>query len=330
MNRQRGFLLVAIAISAAVSFVIVRPFLTYVLGALVLAYVLLPFHRRLTPRLGEQLAALVLIPASLVVVIAPLFYLGVVFLRDITALARGQTGLDTTEIEVGFEEATGMAIDLDAELASLTRDLIEVLFGSIPSVITTALKASLGVALTLFLVYYLLKDGGRFVAWLKEATPLPTDVTEHLFSRIDATTWGVVVGHVFVAVLQSIVGGIGLWFVGIPNYVFWTFVMLVLALLPLIGAFMIWAPAAGYLFLIGETTMGTVLLVYGIVVVSMIDNYARPILIDREAQLNPGVILVGVFGGVYALGFVGLFVGPIAIGVLAATLITFAEEYDRL
>lgn len=330
MNRQRGFLLVVIALSTIVSFVVIRPFLAYVLGALVLAYILLPFHRRLTPHLGERLAALALIPAAFVVVIAPLFYLGVVFLRDVTDLARGQTGLDTAEIETRFEEATGMEIDLDAELAALTRDLIEVLFGSIPSVITTALKASLGVALVLFLVYYLLKDGPRFVAWLKESTPLPADVTENLFSQIDATTWGVVVGHVFVAIIQAIVGGIGLWFVGIPNYVFWTFVMLVLALLPLIGAFMIWAPAAGYLFLIGETTMGTVLLVYGVFVVSMIDNYARPILIDREAQLNPGVILVGVFGGVYALGFVGLFVGPIVLGVLAASLVTFAEEYDRL
>ncbi|MFC6903694.1 AI-2E family transporter [Halalkalicoccus tibetensis] len=330
MNRQRGFLLVVIALSTVVSFVVIRPFLAYVLGALVLAYILLPFHRRLTPHLGERLAALALIPAALVVVIAPLFYLGVVFLRDVTDLARGQTGLDTAEIEDEFEEATGMAIDLDAELAALTGDLIDVLFGSIPSVITTALKGSLGVALVLFLVYYLLKDGPRFVAWMKESTPLPADVTENLFSQIDATTWGVVVGHVFVAVLQAIVGGAGLWFVGIPNYVFWTFVMLVLALLPLIGAFMIWAPAAGYLFLIGEATMGTILLVYGVLVVSMIDNYVRPILIDREAQLNPGVILVGVFGGVYALGFVGLFVGPIVLGVLAASLVTFAEEYDRL
>ncbi|MEM4781276.1 MAG: AI-2E family transporter, partial [Halalkalicoccus sp.] len=130
--------------------------------------------------------------------------------------------------------------------------------------------------------------------------------------------------------IEGAIAGLGLFATGIPNAAFWTFVMIVLALLPLIGAFMVWAPAAGYLFVIGEAGSATLLFAYGIVVVSMIDNYARPILIDREAQLNPGVILVGVFGGVYALGFVGLFVGPIALGVLAAALVTFAEEYDRL
>jgi predicted PurR-regulated permease PerM len=329
MNRQRAFLLLAIGLSAVAAFVVVRPFLAYILGALVLAYVLLPVHRRLVPYLGERLAALVLIPASLIAVIAPLFYLGVVFLRDVTDLAGGRTGLDTDEIEAQLAEA-GVAIDLDAELAAIARELAEALFGTIPGVVSTALKASLGIALVLFLVYYLLVDGPRFVAWLKTATPLPPDVTDHLFGRIDATTWGVVVGHVFVAVLQAAVGGVGLWIAGIPNYVFWTFVMLVLALLPLIGAFLVWGPAAGYLLAVGQIEAGGFLLMYGIVVVSMIDNYARPILIDTRARLNPGVILVGVFGGVYSLGFVGLFVGPIVLGVLGATLVTFAEEYDRL
>jgi predicted PurR-regulated permease PerM len=182
----------------------------------------------------------------------------------------------------------------------------------------------------LFLVYYLLRDGPKLVVWTKDTVPLPPHVIDDLFSKIDATTWGVVIGHITVALLQAIVAGIGLWAAGIPNVVFWTFVMAVLALLPLIGAFFVWGPAVAYLLVIDELTAGILLALYGLTVVSMVDEYGRPILIDQQAHLNPGVILVSVLGGVYAIGFTGLFVGPIVIGVLAATLETFRNEYDHI
>jgi len=106
--------------------------------------------------------------------------------------------------------------------------------------------------------------------------------------------------------------------------------MIVLALLPLIGAFLVWAPAATYLITVGRPAWGLFLFVYGAGVVGLIDNYARPIVIDRGAHLNPGVVLVGVFGGVYAVGAVGLFVRPIFLAVLATTITAFDEEYDAL
>ncbi len=88
---------------------------------------------------------------------------------------------------------------------------------------------------------------------------------------------------------------------------------------------MIWAPPA----ISSHRRDGAAifLAVYGLTVVSFIDYYVRPIVIDKRARLNPAVILVGVFGGVYTLGFVGLFVGPILIGILVAIVETFRQEY---
>jgi predicted PurR-regulated permease PerM len=155
-------------------------------------------------------------------------------------------------------------------------------------------------------------------------------VTDELFEKVDATTWGVVIAEIFVAVAQAILGGIALWLVGIPNRVFWTFVMIVLALLPMIGAFFVWAPAATYLVAIDQEGSGLFLFVYGLLVISLVDNYARPIVIDRDAHLNPSVVIIGVFGGIYAIGITGLFIGPIVLAVLAATITAFDEEYDTL
>lgn len=332
MNRGQAFLLALIAAVSLLTLYIVTPFVEYVIAAIILSYILYPIHLKLEPRVGGVASAILLIFGSLVAIIAPLAYIVSVFISDLRDIASGEADIDTPAIEARLSELLGDEIDVDLSegLSAAGQQLVEVLFGGFTGVVTFALQAALGTALVLFLVFYLLLDGPDFVVWIRETIPLPPEVTDELFAKIDAMTWGVVIGHISVAILQALIAGVGLWLAGIPNVVFWTFVMAVLALLPLIGAFLVWGPAAAYLFVIDEVTAGILLALYGVTIVSMIDNYVRPLLIDQQAGLNPGLILVGVFGGVYAIGFTGLFVGPIVIGVLAATLETFREDYERI
>ena len=341
MNRGQSFLLLLIGAVALLTLFIVLPFIEYVIAAVILAYVLYPAHARLERRLetvhryvngtvASMVSAIFLIITSIVAVIVPLAYIAIVFVEDLVDIAEGETGLDVVAIETRIAELTGEEFDIETGIATAGDALVDTLFGGVGGIVSGALQASLGLALTLFVVYYTLIEGPEFVAWLRSIIPLPAAVTDELFEKIDSTTWGVVIGHISVALLQAVVAGVGLWAAGIPNVVFWTFVMAVLALLPLIGAFLVWGPAAAYLVVVDQTTAGVLLAVYGVLVVSMVDNYARPIVIDKQAHLNPGIILVGVFGGIYSIGFTGLFVGPIVIGVLAATLETFREDYDAI
>jgi predicted PurR-regulated permease PerM len=338
MNRGQSFLLLLMGSVALLTLFVILPFVEYVVASAILAFVLYPFHRRLSrwlrervsKRLGRMLSALVLIFASIVAVILPLAYISWVFVRDLTAIAAGETAINVAAIEAEIAALTGQ----DPEVANLFQTagelLVQILFGGFSGVVTTGLRLSVGLSLALFLVYYTLIDGPAFVGWIRETSPLPPEVTSDLVDRIDAMTRGVVIGHISVSLLQAVVAGVGLWVAGIPNVVFWTFVMAVLALLPLIGAFFVWGPAAAYLVIIDQVTAGVFLAVYGVAVIAMVDNYARPLVIDQRAHLNPAIILLGVFGGIYSVGFTGLFVGPIVIGVLAATLETFREDYDAI
>jgi predicted PurR-regulated permease PerM len=330
MNKQQGFLLVVLLLSAVVSLLIVLPFIQYIFGAILVAYVLYPINDRLIPVFGPRLAPVVVMFGAVIALFVPIAYMTFVLIQDLVALSDGETGLQTEEIETTIHEWTGQDVDFTESTDALGSELLSVLFSDVSEVVSLGLRLSVGFALMLFAVYYLLRDGGRFVEWVIDVAPMENAVCSRLFHRIDDTTWGVVVGHILVAVLQGLVGGVGLFVAGVPNAVFWTFAMIVLALLPLIGAFLVWAPAAGYLFLVGQTNAGIFLFVYGAVVVSLVDNYARPILIDREANLSPAVILVGVFGGTYAIGVTGLFLGPIVLAVFVATVTAFDEEYDAL
>ncbi|MFO8115607.1 MAG: AI-2E family transporter [Halorubrum sp.] len=346
MNRGQSFLLLLIGTVALLTLFIILPFVEYVVASAILAYVLYPFHVRLSNgiqatlagrvrgsvsrRLSRMLSGLSLVVGSIVAVVIPLAYISWVFVRDLTAIARGNTDIEVAAIEAQIASVTGLSIEVGDFLTTAGQVLVDVLFGGVSGVVTTTLRVSVGISLALFLVYYTLLDGPAFVRWIRSTSPLPADVTADLVDRVDAMTRGVVIGHIVVALLQAVVAGVGLWAVGIPNVVFWTFVMAVLALLPLIGAFFVWGPAAAYLVAVDQVTAGVLLALYGVFVIALVDNYARPIVIDQQAHLNPAVILLGVFGGIYSVGFTGLFVGPIVIGVLAATLETFREDYDEI
>ncbi len=326
MNKTDKSLLVLLTIIGLLTTFVVLPVLEYVLLSVILAYVLYPLHIRLRPVVGGFVSAISLIAGAIVAVIAPILYILAVFANDLQALAEGESAIDVAHLESRMEERTGLEVEIQVSTAEVAERLVDVLFGGATSILSTAMEFFIGIALVLFLVFYLLRDGDEFVQWLKELSPLPESDTEQLFERVNATMWGAVMGHSFAALVQALVAGIGLWIAGVPRPVFWTVVMAVLAFLPLIGAFLVWAPAAGYLVLIDQTVAGAFLFVYGLTIVSMIDYYARPLVIDQSARLNPGVILIGVFGGIFTFGFVGLFVGPIIIGVLAATLETIREK----
>lgn len=338
MNRGQSFLLLLMGSVAVLTLFVILPFVEYVVASAILAFVLYPFHRRLTrwlrkrvsKRFGQMLSALALILSSIVAVILPLAYITWVFVRDLTAIAAGETGINVAAIETEIAALTGQDPEIGEILQTIGELLVQTLFGGLSGVLTTTIRASVGLSLALFLVYYTLIDGPAFVGWIRETSPLPPNVTADLVDRVNVMTRGVVIGHISVALLQALVAGFGLWAAGIPNVVFWTFVMAVLALLPLIGAFFVWGPAAAYLVIIDQVTAGVFLAVYGVAVIAMVDNYARPLVIDQQAHLNPAIILLGVFGGIYSVGFTGLFVGPIVIGVLAATLETFREDYDAI
>lgn len=330
MNRQQAFLLLLLALTAIASFYVLLPFLNWVLGALLLGYVLRPLHCRLEPHLGERPAAITVIAAAGTAIVLPLAYIGYVVYKDARDLAAGETDLDLATAEAELESITGEEIDLAGATGDIGTFAGDFLYGNAPAIVSYVTTSLLGLTLVLFLVYYVLIDGPAFVQWAVNKAPIDDAVSMEIVARMDRMAWGVVAGHIFVAFVQGIVGGIGLWIAGVPSATFWSVVMVVTALLPVIGAFLVWGPATGYLLLVGEPRMAAFLFIWGLIPVSLVDNYLRSLVIDQSADVNPGVILVGVIGGIYSLGAVGLFVGPLVIGLFAAMIRAFDAHYDAL
>ena len=327
MDRPRTVLAGLIGALLVLGVAFVLPFLDYFLLAVLLAYVLRPIQHRLAGVAGERLSASFIVLLAAVTIVLPTVYV----IR--TAVLEGQELLDAVQsgdisldrIEATLSEVTGTNVRLEAWLSGAVDDVGIDAVGDLISLVGTVAHVVIGVGLTIFLLYYFLKDGDRFIAWLDRRLPLRKHVRSELFAETRNITRAVLVGHVLVAVVQGLVAGLGLCVLQVPNAAFWTVVMVVLAILPIIGSFLIWGPAVAWLVIVGRPVAAGALLVWGTVVVGVSDDYLRPIVVDRYARVNPAVIIIGVFGGVYVIGFMGIFFGPILLGVLRGAI----DVYDR-
>ncbi|XVH32005.1 AI-2E family transporter [Haloferacaceae archaeon DSL9] len=334
MNVRKGVLLLLIGALAFLSFLLVRPYIQYVLASMLLAYVLAPAQQRLEPKLGATWAAAALVFGATVALLIPfILLLGVVAgeaARIGGSLSTSVVGEQLTLVETQLNERLGRNIDLVSELSSRLEGFAQTIAGSAPDFVAAVTHVLIGLGLAVFLLYYLLRDGDRLVAWLRSVTPLPEQVQETLIDRLDDITRAVLIGHVLVAIVQGVIAGIGLLIVGVSNVLFWTAVMILLALLPFIGTFLVWGPIAVYLLATGSTLSAAFLFVYGTIVVGVSDEYLRPVLVDRYAEVSPAIIVVGVIGGLSVFGVMGLFVGPIVVGALKVALEVFDRHYGDL
>jgi predicted PurR-regulated permease PerM len=331
MERTRAILLTLIGALLTLSVLLVLPFLQYFLLAVLLAYPLRPLQKRYEQRLGPRLTAGTLVVCATVSIILPVLWISRTVFREIRVFVgqvrRGEFTFE--EFEQWVFDVSGEEIDVLSTAQTVLRETgIGTVNGAL-GLFGTITNVLIGVALMMFLLYYFLKDADKFNHWLRITVPLPDHIYTELRQELDDIIWAVLASHVLIAVVQGIVAGLGLIVLGIPNAIFWTAVMVFLAVLPIIGSFLVWGPAGLYLFSIGQPVAGSVLLVYGAIVVSFSDDFLRPLIIDRytDRRLNPSAVVVGILGGIYLFGFIGIFFGPVIIGSLRASLDVYRHEY---
>ncbi|AEH35413.1 AI-2E family transporter [Halopiger xanaduensis] len=326
---DRTGLTVLAVVSALLGLFVVLPYLQYVLLGVVLAYVLMPAQRRLETYVRPITAALVLVAVAILTIILPLSYVLAVALREalniLDAVEGGDLNVGAIESRL---ESNGYAVDLtemyqayqepiETGLQGLATSGIELVSG-VPGLL-------IGLTVTLFVLFALLRDGGALVAWFHRILPIEDDILDELQAEIDQLMWASVVGNVAVAGIQAVMLGVGLVLLDVPAVVFLTVATFVLALLPLVGAFGVWVPVAVYLIAVGQFVPAAILVAYGSLV-SASDTYLRPALIGRTSAFNSAIIVVGIFGGIVVFGGVGLFIGPVVLGGAKITLDVFARE----
>ncbi len=178
--------------------------------------------------------------------------------------------------------------------------------------------------------FFMLKDGHILVEYVQDITPLSFEQRRAFFEQIERMMNAMIYGVVLTAGIQGALGMAGWIFVGLPSPAFFALVMFILAMIPFIGTPLVWGPAAVYLLLIGEIRNGLILLVWGFLVVSSVDNFIRPLFISEGSKVHILIVFIGVVGGLAAWGFLGLFLGPLILTMFVFLLDAYRQSWRSI
>jgi len=178
----------------------------------------------------------------------------------------------------------------------------------------------LDLVLVLFLAFFMFLQGDDFIEAIKGLSPLDAAHNEEIVRETEATIKATLWGTVIVAFVQGILGGVGFLIFGLPQPAFWGTVMIPAAVIPVVGSAVIWAPAAVYLIFTGHLGPGIGLIVWGGVLVSVIDNVLKPILMKGSGSTPSVFILFSILGGITYFGMIGFILGPLILSFLLSLL----------
>lgn len=310
-------------------------FLPLLLAAM-LAVVFGPFHRWLRDRfeLPEWLAAAGTTAFVLVLVLVPLTLLVARAGGDAVAMLRRPDGvkLDPNVLEgmvARIDDTLGLnltAESVNAELRRLAEDWIGPIAKRAPAVLA---KLVIGLLVMTVSLFYFFADGRRMLEAVTRVIPLDRRYQWQLLAEFEEISRAVVSSTLLAALAQAMLAGLGFWVAGFEKVFLLTLLTFFGALVPFVGAAAVWVSASLYLLLfVKEAWTAAGLALWGVCVVSTIDNIIKPIVLHGQSKLHPLLALLSVLGGVGALGPIGIFVGPIAVAFLQAALTMLQAELD--
>ncbi len=339
---SRVFALVVAAILGYALFLIFAPFALAMAWAAFLAFLLFPLNLRLRRRFkSNSIAAGVLTTLAPVTILLPLTALSVAFVVQISALLKGVqsygAGLDIRSLsdlqrfpvisraDAWLQAHGGVSAEqLQSWLISGIREFMARAASLGGSFFLGALGSLLAIAITLFLLFFFLRDGETMIARGRDLIPLDEARKQRLVSQLSAVTRAIVYGTTVTAMLQGILVGIGFAIADLPSPVVFGVLAGLLSLLPVGGSALVWIPAVIWLFFDKHWGYAIFLLVWGSMLGGL-DNVIRPILISGRAKISALAVFVGVLGGIPAFGAIGIILGPVVLSLVLA-LIEFAEE----
>ncbi len=326
---KRSALAVAGIAGILLCVLIAWPFLGAITWALTLAILFLPLHVRIERNIRHpNIAALLSTTIVIVVVVVPAAF---VVERLITEAASGilslQARVESGELQALLDRHPAIApfgawIDRQFDLPSMMSAIATWLSNLGAIFVKGSLLQVVEVFITFYLLFYLLRDRLAAKTMIKAWLPLTPPETEQVFRRVAETVHATVYGTFAVAAVQGTMGGLMFWVLGLPTPLLWGLVMGLLSIVPVLGAFVVWIPAAILLLLDGSWVRALILATWGGIVVGSIDNVLRPIFVGTRLRLHTIPAFISIVGGLLLFGAPGFILGP-----LTATMTMLLVEF---
>lgn len=328
VTRERALLLV-LAVATGFAFYLclemARPFLPALAWALALAVVARPLHDGIAARVPHaDVAAGLAVALVGVLLIVPTIFVGHQLAGELTqGIEQAQAGIETGRWRAAAERLPWLApalrwVDENLDVRGEVPQALQALAGNFTALLRGSVWAIVQLLLTLFALYFFFRDRREILRRVRALVPLSEAETDQVFRRVSDTVHATVYGTLLVALIQGTLGGLMFWGLGLPAPVVWGAVMALLAVVPYLGAFVVWAPAAVVLALEGSWGKALILTAWGTIIVGLIDNLLYPVFVGQRLRLHTLLAFLAIVGGLVVFGASGVVLGPVVLAITIA------------
>ena len=327
-NIRRISVLLLILLLAVLVFFLVRPIILSVVGGLLLAYTFFPLYRLVKNKIKvKNIAAIIVCLLAIIIIIVPLYFLIPFMINQVFGLFKAAQDFNMDGfVRVIFPSAPDpFIIQMTVTLDSLVNKISSAVLNTLVDVFLEIPVIMFHFIIVAFVFFFALKDSDKLSEFTSALSPLNKNQEKKLIQQFKDITNSILYGQIVIGIVQGIVTGIGFYLFGIPNALILTVLAMIFSVIPVLGPFFLWIPATIYLFTTGNTVAATVFLIYNILIVSNIDNILRMYLVSKRTNLSEVIVLIGMIGGLFIFGVLGLILGPLIL----AYFITFLQAYKE-
>lgn len=322
------------AILGFLTYLIFKPFLSVLAISGALTIVVYPIFQKLNERLKGRrvIAASLTVALAVLVLVIPLSLISFQVFEEASStylnISNVSAATHSSILELAQMKLQAFFPSLNIDLQTYFAEATRWLLSNIGTFFSGTIDFGFKLFLSLVALFYLLKDGEKFMLFVQQVTPLRLEYKQHIIENLVRATRSIMRGSIVVAIVQGLVSGIGFTIAGVPNPALWGTAAGIASFIPGLGTALVIIPVLIYLIVIGSFGWFVFMLIWGGVAVGLVDNFLSPKLIEKGVNVHPLIILFSIIGGISFFGPEGFILGPLCISVLFSLFSLFQKMFS--
>lgn len=340
-EKMRSALFFSLLIILFLAFIyVIQPFFFSIFWAAIIAILFYPMHKKINHYINvPSLSSIISVILVVVLIFLPLTLLSFLIIQQSVIL---YTSFSTENVISNVQHIsswlkntpfspyiTEISSQWTEYAASVAKSVSVFLFENIKEITQNSVRFILMTVIMFYTLFFFFKDGKKIVSRLSYVSPLGNDYEIMLYEKFRTTALSTLKTTLVIGGIQGTIGGILFWSVGIKGALLWGIIMTAVCVIPALGSFIIWLPAALIMFATGNVMQGVIILIIGAFVISLIDNLLRPIMVGKGTEMHPIIVLFSTLGGIFLFGISGFIIGPIISALFLSILSIYLQYYQN-
>ncbi len=311
------------------TFFLLKPLIVPIILAFLLAFIFNPIYVRINNKVkSKNLSATIVSLILSLIIFIPVWFLTPIFIEQSLRFYQTAQNLDYRQLFNSLSPAlssTSISSEIASIMSSFTTKTANSVLDAFTKIILNFPILLLQFLVMSFTFFFVLRDKEELVEYIKSVLPFSKEVEKKIFEYSRGITSAIIYGQVIIGLLQGIVAGLGFLLFDAPSPFLLTLLAIVLGVLPIVGTTWVWVPVAIYMFATVGALPAIGIMLFGILS-NVLDNVVRPVLVAKRAKIHSALLLVGMIGGLFLMGILGVVVGPLIIAYLIILLEVYRNK----